>query len=294
MARPARPEQSKSARSSRQFSRFYHSINPDRVFGTHSGWYDCKRRTQTFGRKLSTHVRCQHDHLGADPHTIVEIDHVVIDHSNTAGGNVAPDLPGLVCAMNAVQGVLVALPQVKRAGTEWTVGPSGHALAARQFLQTCCELGVSFENFFGGIPVRPFLLAVDHGHTGPAKSFAADGNSITPSLSTALHVVEVMVQWIHNDGAARLSRGVLNVCPAVGGIDLRQASRRARAAGETQHRTGGRSTRNQDATAQNAHIIKVEPTRFRNQEVLYRSIPSLASSPKSGSFCHGRLCFYSP
>ena len=114
--------------------------------------------------------------------------------------------------MNAVQGVLVTLPQVKRAGTEWTVGPSGHALAARQFLQTCCELGVAFENFFGGIPVRPFLLAVDRGHTGPAKSFATDGNSITPSLSTALHVVEVMVQWIHNDGAARLSRGVLNVC----------------------------------------------------------------------------------
>src|SRR5258708_36315021 len=35
MARPARPEQSKSARSSRQFNRFYHSINPDRVFGIH-------------------------------------------------------------------------------------------------------------------------------------------------------------------------------------------------------------------------------------------------------------------
>src|SRR6476620_9601916 len=75
--------------------------------------------------ELSTRVRCQHDHLGADPHTIVKIDHVVIDHSNTAGGNVAPNLPGLVCAMNAVQGVLVALPQVKRAGTEWTVGTSG-------------------------------------------------------------------------------------------------------------------------------------------------------------------------
>src|ERR1700682_3070754 len=36
MARPARPERSRSARSSRQLSRFYHSINPDRVFGTHS------------------------------------------------------------------------------------------------------------------------------------------------------------------------------------------------------------------------------------------------------------------
>jgi hypothetical protein len=149
---------------------------------------------------------------------------------------------------------------------------------------------VAFESFFGGIPVRPFLLAVDHGHTGPAKSFAADGNSITPSLSAALNVVEVMVQWIHNDGTARLLRGVLNVCPAVGWIDSGQAGR-ARATGETQHHTGRRSTRNQDTTAQNAHVIKLEPIRFRNQEALQRSIPSLASSPKSGSFCYGRLCF---
>src|ERR1019366_7446462 len=37
MARPARPERSRSARSSRQLSRFYHSINLDRVFGTHTG-----------------------------------------------------------------------------------------------------------------------------------------------------------------------------------------------------------------------------------------------------------------
>ena len=80
---------------------------------------------------------------------------------------------------------------------------------------------------------------------------------------------------------------LLNVCPAVGWIDICQAGRRARAAGETQHRTGGRSTRNQDTTAQNAHIIKPEPTRFRNQEARWRSIPSLASSPKSGSFGHG-------
>ena len=35
MARPARPERSRLARS-RQLSRFYHSINPDRVFGTHT------------------------------------------------------------------------------------------------------------------------------------------------------------------------------------------------------------------------------------------------------------------
>src|ERR1700682_5475632 len=36
MARPAWPERSRSARSSRQLSRFYHSINPDRV-SVHTG-----------------------------------------------------------------------------------------------------------------------------------------------------------------------------------------------------------------------------------------------------------------
>src|ERR1700686_2893829 len=35
MARPARQEQTGSARSSHQLIRFYRSINPDRVFGTH-------------------------------------------------------------------------------------------------------------------------------------------------------------------------------------------------------------------------------------------------------------------
>ena len=37
MARPGRPDQTKSARSSRQFSRFCYAKNPDKVFGTHNG-----------------------------------------------------------------------------------------------------------------------------------------------------------------------------------------------------------------------------------------------------------------
>jgi hypothetical protein len=50
MARPARPERSRSARSSRQLSRFYHSINPDRVFGTQ--WHG-RRQVIWFG--VTTH-----------------------------------------------------------------------------------------------------------------------------------------------------------------------------------------------------------------------------------------------
>jgi hypothetical protein len=36
MAKPARPEQTKSARSSRQLSRFCYLINPDKDFSTHT------------------------------------------------------------------------------------------------------------------------------------------------------------------------------------------------------------------------------------------------------------------
>src|ERR1700737_50609 len=36
MSRPARPEETKSARSSHQFNRFCYPKNPDKVFGTHS------------------------------------------------------------------------------------------------------------------------------------------------------------------------------------------------------------------------------------------------------------------
>src|SRR6266403_490515 len=50
MARPAWPERSRSARSSRQLSRFYHSINPDRVFGTQ--WHG-RRQVIWFG--VTTH-----------------------------------------------------------------------------------------------------------------------------------------------------------------------------------------------------------------------------------------------
>src|SRR5271156_759682 len=54
MARPARQEQTGSARSSRQLIRFYRSINPDRVFGTHNtrltgnagGWNSSNRVTK--------------------------------------------------------------------------------------------------------------------------------------------------------------------------------------------------------------------------------------------------------
>src|ERR1700687_1298816 len=45
MARPARPEQTQTARSSRQLSRFCYLINPDKVFGTHKRGAQGRDRT---------------------------------------------------------------------------------------------------------------------------------------------------------------------------------------------------------------------------------------------------------
>ena len=76
-------------------------------------------------------------------------------------------------------------------------------------------------------------------------------------------------RWCHAAIAWRTERlpgGTLDRHPSCGSG--------ARAAGETQHRAG-RSTRSQDTTAQNAHIIKLERTRFRNQEAPGR-YPALA------------------
>jgi hypothetical protein len=49
-----------------------------------------------------THVRWQHDDFGPNRCALIKIDHVVVQHSNATGRNIAPDLPRFVCAMDSV------------------------------------------------------------------------------------------------------------------------------------------------------------------------------------------------
>src|SRR5215204_3572769 len=53
----------------------------------------------------------------------VEINGVLIDHPNAAGGNAPADCPRLVGAVDAVEGILVALPQVHGASAERVARP---------------------------------------------------------------------------------------------------------------------------------------------------------------------------
>src|SRR6516164_5205039 len=59
-----------------------------------------------------TLMRRQHDDDRTWLHALVEIDHILIGHADTARGNGFADVFGLVGAVNTVQSVFVALVQI--------------------------------------------------------------------------------------------------------------------------------------------------------------------------------------
>src|ERR1043166_6137246 len=121
----------------------------------------------------------EHDPLGADRHALVEVDHVLIDHADAAGGDAAADGPGLGGAVDAVERVLVALPQIKRARAERVAGSARHADAALQLAHVRHQLGLAREHFLGRIPVGPLLLVVNIRAARPAEALAADADALT-------------------------------------------------------------------------------------------------------------------
>src|SRR5687768_12311303 len=72
-----------------------------------------------------------HDHLGTEGGAVVEVDHVDVAHADAAGRDGEADLRGLVGAVDAVEGVLVALEQVERPRAEGVLGPALHGMDMR-------------------------------------------------------------------------------------------------------------------------------------------------------------------
>src|SRR5688500_13999829 len=107
----------------------------------------------------------QHHHLGVDADAAVELDDVLIAHSEAARGDGLADGPGLVGAVDAEERVAAALMQVERAGAERIFGAAGHGDG---------EVGLALAHFGRRRPGRPFGLAADPGDAGPADPVAAD------------------------------------------------------------------------------------------------------------------------
>src|SRR5882757_3320285 len=146
MARPARPEQSRSARSSRQLSRFYHSINPDRVFGTH--------RVDRIGRRLKLR----------DLHILL----AVVQHGSMAkaAAELAISQPAVSKAISDMEHTFgLRLLDGSRSGIKPTA--YGHALVARGH--------AIFDELKHGVEELAFLADPTVGdlHIGSTESIAA-------------------------------------------------------------------------------------------------------------------------
>jgi hypothetical protein len=72
-------------------------------------------------------IRLQHDNLGANTRTIVEINYVLVGQANTTGGNVLADGPRLVRAVDPIEGVFVSLPQIQSTGAKWVGRSADHS-----------------------------------------------------------------------------------------------------------------------------------------------------------------------
>src|SRR6516225_3922150 len=63
-----------------------------------------------------------HDNRGADPGPVIQIDDVIVGHTNAAGRDVAAEFPGLVGAVDAVK----RIAEIERARPERIIRAADH------------------------------------------------------------------------------------------------------------------------------------------------------------------------
>src|SRR5688572_30868412 len=136
-------------------------------------------------------ARRQHLHLGADRHAVVEMDHVLVDHADAAGRDALADRMGLRRAVDAIERVLVVLPEIEPAGTDRIARAARNAHAALQLYELRQDVRPAGDHLGGRIPVGPFLPAVDRRRARPRKAFLAHAYPIADGAATRLDMVEI-------------------------------------------------------------------------------------------------------
>ena len=120
--------------------------------------------------------------------------------------------------MDAVEGILVAVPEIKRAGANWIFGATFHSNAALQLHHVLSELGLPLQHFCRRIPVRPFLFGVNGRPARPDEAHGAYADTVADRFSAALYQIKEMTGRIDSDRARRLMRRVGNSLPREGRI----------------------------------------------------------------------------
>src|ERR1035437_1105332 len=156
----------------------------------------------------------------ADRRVMVEIDDILVDHSDAAGRNTLADGPRFDGAVDAVKRVLVALPEVHGAGTERIARAAGHAEAALQFAHLPPQLGLALNHLLGRIPVRPLLLVVDCRRARPAEALAPYADAIAERQPATLDKIKEVILRIDNDRAGLLLRCIRDGLAQIFRIDV--------------------------------------------------------------------------
>src|SRR6185312_9030424 len=130
-------------------------------------------------------------HRGADPHAIIEVDHVLIGHAKAAGGNRLSDRLRLVGTVDAIE----RRAEIKGAGAERIFDPAHHVAG---------QVGTTAAHLRRRGPARPFLLGADTMHAAPAEAVAADADAVADRRTVRLDEVKATFGGVHDDCARRV------------------------------------------------------------------------------------------
>src|SRR5262245_4600195 len=128
---------------------------------------------------------------------IVEVDHVLVDQADAAGGHLRADALRGVGAVDAIH----RAAEIHAAGAHRVAVAAGHE--ARQ-------IGLALDHLRRRRPVWPLGLALDRLGARPGEALAADADAVTPGLAARHHEIEEGVGRIDDDGAGRLAGPVVD------------------------------------------------------------------------------------
>ena len=147
----------------------------------------------------------------------------MVDHSTAAGGDTPTDGPRFDRAVDAVERILVALPEVHGTRTERIAWAAGHPEAALQFAHLPPQFGLALNHLLGRIPVRPFLLVVDGRYPRPPKTLASDADAIAERPPATLDQIKEVILRIDNDRAGLLLRRIKDGRAKIRWVDVGQS-----------------------------------------------------------------------
>ncbi len=148
------------------------------------------------------------DDLAAVPNIVRQMNDILIEHANAAGGDSLADRLEFGIAVDAIDRIPVAFVNVERARSERIVEAGRHAAIVDA---VGFELGLARDHLVWRIPAWPFALVSDMALTLPGKAVAPYADTIARGHAAFLDMVEIAVRRIDNNSPDLFGRRIVHV-----------------------------------------------------------------------------------